>query len=325
MSNKVICPECHAALEHDRGYLPTHMKGIQRGQLVTGSQVCDLSNTKVVLECKRIEYAAECPNCGTECSIAISEEYPGAFGDRPREAWMTVDCIGCSRDHDGYYCTDPACGLELEERTSVFFRVSPLTKEWKGFLPPHLHPSGDKTKGAPVGRLRRYSDFDSEAEAQDFIDNYLGTPVGHPDDNYTITEMPPGWYAAGDGTGVHDGGDVCIGAQRDLKRVALGDEHHRPQFQIAARHPVQLFDQSAVFQEEPEPGDDDPAKFLAPGENAVLICSCCNLARPELPFHHEAHDDSGRFWDYCQECENAGCDLIDCNVRAAQRAATMTH
>lgn len=313
MSNKVICPECHAALEHDRGYLPMHMKGIQRGQLITGSQVCDLSNTKVVLECKRIEYAAECPNCGTECSIAISEEYPGAFGDRPREAWMTVDCIGCSRDHDGYYCTDPACGLELEERTSVFWRVRDILG---GTLPDVAAPD----------REYRYRDFATEAEAVTFITWMPETPddyVNNANGRYAIEEMPPGWYAEGAGTGPHDGSDVCIGAQRDLKRVALDDEHHRPQFQIAARHQVQLYDLSAVFQEEPEPGDDDPAKFQAPGEDAVLICSCCNLARPELPFHHEAHDDSGRFWDYCQECENAGCDLIDCNVRAAQRA--MTH
>lgn len=43
-------------------------------------------------------------------------------------------------------------------------------------------------------------------------------------------------------------------------------------------------------------------------------CDCCGRKVP-TPFHHDAHDDSGDSWDYCQECYDTGCDLVSCSLR----------
>lgn len=42
-------------------------------------------------------------------------------------------------------------------------------------------------------------------------------------------------------------------------------------------------------------------------------CDCCGRNVP-TPFHHDAHDDSGDSWDYCQECYDTGCDLRECSL-----------
>jgi hypothetical protein len=42
-------------------------------------------------------------------------------------------------------------------------------------------------------------------------------------------------------------------------------------------------------------------------------CDCCGR-NVRTPLHHEAHDDSGDSWDYCQDCNNAGCDLVTCSL-----------
>lgn len=42
-------------------------------------------------------------------------------------------------------------------------------------------------------------------------------------------------------------------------------------------------------------------------------CDCCGRQVP-TPFHHDAHDDSGDSWDYCQECNDKGCDLVTCSL-----------
>lgn len=48
-----------------------------------------------------------------------------------------------------------------------------------------------------------------------------------------------------------------------------------------------------------------------------LVCDCCCKTRDRLPFHHDAHDDSGDSWDYCQSCDDAGCELVSCALPRA--------
>lgn len=43
-------------------------------------------------------------------------------------------------------------------------------------------------------------------------------------------------------------------------------------------------------------------------------CDCCTLWRDTLPYHHDAHDDSGDSWDYCRACWDEGCDLRSCSL-----------
>ena len=45
-----------------------------------------------------------------------------------------------------------------------------------------------------------------------------------------------------------------------------------------------------------------------------IICDCCRQQRTSLPYGHDAHDDSGDHWDYCQECHDTGCDLETCSL-----------
>lgn len=62
---------------------------------------------------------------------------------------------------------------------------------------------------------------------------------------------------------------------------------------------------------------DEPAEIAGNGGGGrswILKCDCCGQNREKLPFHHEAHDDSGDSWDYCQECYDAGCDLTTCSL-----------
>lgn len=47
----------------------------------------------------------------------------------------------------------------------------------------------------------------------------------------------------------------------------------------------------------------------------MVTCDCCGQQRQKLPFHHDAHDDSGMSWDYCQECYDTGCDLVTCSLQ----------
>ena len=48
-----------------------------------------------------------------------------------------------------------------------------------------------------------------------------------------------------------------------------------------------------------------------------LDCDCCGQTRPALPYHHDAHDYPAS-WDYCQECFDAGCDLVTCSLPNGQ-------
>lgn len=235
MTNKIICPECGATLEHTRGYLPTHSKGIQRGVLVTGSEICDASNRKVITECKTIAYSNDCSTCGLEAEVKLTEDYPGAFGNQPREPWLTINCIGCSHDHDGYYCAHPACRVEVEERSSVFFRVSDTVNTYL----PVFEPPSDRAK---PGQRSRFRDFNTEPEASSFIETIETLPE-YQTGRYSIDVMLPGWYA------VRDGSNQCSGAALDFKRQAIGDTAHQPQFQPAREVPVLLYDNSFVIRE----------------------------------------------------------------------------
>lgn len=59
---------------------------------------------------------------------------------------------------------------------------------------------------------------------------------------------------------------------------------------------------------------EDSISIAAPVESQDdLTCDCCQFQRTELPYHHDAHDDSGDSWDYCQQCYDIGCDLVTCS------------
>lgn len=109
---KVLCPSCRQFLEHDRGYLPTHMTDLVRGNLTTGSRVCDASNKKIITDLLTVEYKHTCRECGVETEIKLTEDYPGAM--EQREPFIEMDCFGCTVSHDGYYCANEGCGLEVK-------------------------------------------------------------------------------------------------------------------------------------------------------------------------------------------------------------------
>lgn len=302
---KVYCPGCKQLLEHDRGHLPLHMTDIQRGQLVTGSKVCDYSNKKIVTECASAEYTYECPDCGMETSLKVTEEYPGAFteGIKP---WIEIDCIGCSVSHDGHYCSNPGCGLEVIEQTAEFYRVSDSVNRYLPKLP-------DEEK------MPAYRDFDTEADAGAYIAS-LTKPDDDPD-RYNLDAMQPGWYEvrrANEGVGLRAlQGIECRAALRDPKLLLMsgGSAEHQGVFKPEFHKTVRVTD-GHLIDEEPEPGEivlDSPTTAPA----GSLICDCCNLARPELPYEHQ-YDDGRPSQVYCQECYDAGCD-DECAVRAQAR------
>lgn len=301
---KIHCPACNQALEHDRGHLPLHMTDVQRGQLVTGSKVCPASNTKVVTEKAEVKYTHQCPDCGMETSLKLTEDYPGAFKDGIKP-WVEMNCIGCSVEHDGYYCSNEGCGVEVVERTDVFYRVSDIGGQR---LP--VFDADGKTRP-------RYRDFVDLADAQTFHDS-LPSPVGG-GGGYTVDSMQPGWYETPLKDGEPLGGTECRAMLANPQALLTGSGEHVGEFK-AEFHKKVLVTDDHLIDEEPEAGEVVETK--PEQAEAIMVCDCCHLGRPELPYHHDAHDDStgtGRSWDYCQECEDAGCELIDCNVRTAQR------
>lgn len=289
MANSVVCPECKQTLVHQRGYLPTHTRDTQRGALVTGTQVCDMSNRKFVTTCRSIRYHAECPDCGIENEITYTEDYPGAFTG-PMKPFLDVECIGCTIREDGHYCANAECGVKVEQRAECW-RVD-----------------GDLTVT-----------YDTESAA-------LADVKSRPDPtSCTVERVPAGWYDSSGGSecrrsDIPEGMSEVLAQMPAAERATLlerlmqgGGTPHAGVFKPTKVVRLRLHD-DYVIGEEPDPGEE-----LAPGtstDSPLLVCDCCQLARPALPFHHDAHDDSGNSWDYCQECENAGCDLIDCNIRA---------
>jgi len=297
---KVYCPGCKQLLEHDRGHLPLHMTDIQRGLLVTGSKVCDYSNKKIVTEKATAEYTYDCPDCGMETSLKITEDYPGAFTDGIKP-WIEIDCIGCSVSHDGYYCSNPGCGIEVLERTNEFYRVSDSEGR---YLP--------KETGEDKPVMHR--DFDTEADAGSYIAS-ITQPDDEPD-RYNLDAMPSGWYEVRNGVA---GDSDCRAALHDPKLLLMsgGSAYHvgvlRPEF-----HKTVRVTDGHVIDEEPEPGEVILATDAEPvAVDGMLICDCCNLARPELPYEHQ-YDDGRPSQVYCQECYDAGCD-DECAVRARAR------
>lgn len=291
MSEKIFCPGCNQLLEHVRGFLPTHVKDLQRGQLVTGSKICDYSNKKIITECREVEYKHTCDVCGMTTELKLTEDYPGGFSEGIKP-FVEMNCIGCSTDHDGYYCSNNGCGLEVEERLAEFWRV---TQDDHG----HLPVLEDDSKTWP-----RYRDFDSLADAEAFIAT-LPSPVSGAD--YEVNEMDSGWYDT-------RGDSECRAAVLDPKGMLLagGGSGHQGAFKPKFEHKVLVTD-GHLIREEPEPGE--VVEPDAERSNVVLICDCCHLRRDELPYQYEPAGVT-----YCQECEDAGCDFIECSVRANQRA-----
>lgn len=295
MANTVRCPECKQVLEHARGYLPTHMRDTQRGALVTGTQVCEMSNRKLVTTCRAIRYHAECPDCGFENEVTITEEYPGAFTG-PVKPFLDVECIGCTIREDGYYCMHEECGAKVEQRE----------ESWRVRT----------SSGAGADQS-----FGVESAALAYV-------ASHPEpDSCTVERVPAGWYdSSGSGVCYSDLPEGLVGEvleripaeersavlERFMQGRGIHGNPHAAVFKLAKVVHLRLHD-DYVIGEEPGPGEE-----LTPGTIAdapMQVCDCCGLARLALPFHHDAHDDSGDSWDCCQECEGAGCDLIECNIR----------
>lgn len=172
------CPGCNQPISLDRGFVPMHMTDLQRGQLVTGSKVCEFSNKKIVFDKLQATYSNNCEDCGMETTMTLTESYPGAFADGIK-AFVEMDCIGCSIPEDGHYCSDAECGLPLVEHTTEFYRVSDS-------LGAHLPLLKGET------RKVEYRDFDTEAEATAYI---ATLPVEDEDeDRFEIDRLPTGWY-----------------------------------------------------------------------------------------------------------------------------------
>lgn len=291
---KVYCPGCKQLLDHDRGHLPLHMMDLQRGQLVTGSKVCDYSNRKIVTEKAEATYAYECPDCGMETSMTITEEYPGGFSDGIKP-WIEIDCIGCSVDHDGHYCSNEGCGLEVIERTNEFYRVSdsesPYLPKLDGTVPP-------------------YRDFDTEVEASTFIE----TLPEHETGRYSIDAMGPGWYEVPRKDGGPIGFNQCRATLMNPASLLANDDNHQGVFKTEFHKTVRVTD-GHLIGEEPEPGEEPVEDVVV--STGLLICDCCQLARNALPYEHQ-YDDGRPSQVYCQECYDAGCD-DECAVRAQAR------
>lgn len=98
---KLKCPACSQMVDHDRGYLVTHSRGKQRGELITSDVVCEFSNKKPDVPLKTILFTGRCPNCGTEADIKASEEYPGSL--KKEGGFIDFACLACSV-REGHYC-----------------------------------------------------------------------------------------------------------------------------------------------------------------------------------------------------------------------------
>lgn len=220
--SKIICPECRTVLEHDRGFLPLHMRDTVRGQLVTGTQVCDLSNTKLITELRTVEYKHECPDCGIQTEVKITEDYPGAI--EHFKPFLEQRCIGCSIPHDGFYCENPGCGVEVIDRP-VFYRVS---NTFDKYLPSDA-------------KAEQWRDFDTELEASTFIE----TLPEHEDGRYGLDEMPAGWY------------DTRNSSNDCRSDDPMAPAEHQGAFK-AEYHKIVLVTDGHVIHEEPEGerGDD---------------------------------------------------------------------
>jgi hypothetical protein len=193
---QIFCPACQQLLEHDRGFLPTHMTDLVRGQLVTGSKVCELSNTKIVTECKSVTYAHECEHCGLSTEMKVTEDYPGAF--ETIKAFIEMDCIGCTIPHDGHYCDNQGCGLEVKWKDDHWLLSYPDSKEVGEF---ETEAKAEQAKldwmvanpmpaGPPVANV----------PAQVLNLNQIGQILNRMGDEPVIESQPAGWYDLKGGT-----------------------------------------------------------------------------------------------------------------------------
>lgn len=208
----VRCPACQQAVTLDRGYVPMHVTDLQRGQLVTGSKVCEMSNKKVVTELAEATYTNECDDCGVTTSIKITESYPGSFHDGI-EPFIEMNCIGCSIPKDGFYCGHEECGRSVVEHTTDFYRV---TDTFGGRF-----PSPDDPKQTVAWRY-----FATSQDAAAFI--ALQSNEDEDEDRFEITTMGPGWYdTAGESACDLGQGEPHAGVfkQKYTKTVLVTDNH----------------------------------------------------------------------------------------------------
>lgn len=93
----IRCPQCEQNVEHERGYLREHEVKIVRGDLVTGSTMCDGSNSKPAVPLKQVRLSGHCPDCMGPWDQTEVETYPGSLSQYG--GYKDVECTECGPGH----------------------------------------------------------------------------------------------------------------------------------------------------------------------------------------------------------------------------------